>query len=147
MKARLTQVHDREDLLLLRSRLWPDTDPEKHRFEILEMATRPDRWATFVYPGPDGRLQGFVEVSLREDATSIRRDRIGYIEGWFVEPNHRRQGIGRKLAKAAETWAREHGCAAMASDADLDDAQSHCAHTALGYFESGREVLFRKSLD
>ena len=147
MDARQAEDQDREDLLLLRSKLWPDTDPETHRLEIRKMAARPDRWATFVYPGSDGRLLGFVEVSLREDATSIHRDRIGYLEGWFVEPSHRRQGIGRKLVKAAEAWARQHGCSAMASDADLDDAQSHRAHAALGYLESGREVLFRKSLD
>ncbi len=147
MDVRRAEERDRENLLRLRSRLWPDTDPEIHRKEMREMSTRPDRWETFVHAGSDGRLLGFVEVSLREDAASIRRNLIGYLEGWFVEPNHRRQGIGRQLVAAAEEWVRQHGCATMASDAAIDNKESHRAHAALGFLESDREVQFRKILD
>jgi len=71
---------------------------------------------------------------------------VGYLEGWYVSPEHRRAGIGRKLVQAAEDWARSKGCTEMASDAELHNTQSQQAHRRLGYEEVERIVCFRKSL-
>ena len=70
----------------------------------------------------------------------------GYIEGWYVDPDVRRQGIGRALVEAAESWARSKGCRQMASDAELWNEVSHRAHGALGYQKTGRLMLFKKDL-
>jgi aminoglycoside 6'-N-acetyltransferase I len=71
---------------------------------------------------------------------------VGYIEGWFVVESARGQGIGARLSKAAEDWAREHGCVEMASDALIDNAQSQRAHEALGFDVVDRCVHFKKHL-
>ena len=71
---------------------------------------------------------------------------VGYLEAWYVLPEHRRAGLGAELVRAVERWAREQGCAEMASDADLENHVSHRAHRALGYDEVGRAVLFKKRL-
>ncbi len=72
--------------------------------------------AVFVAADPSGCLCGFVEVSLRQSAEGCGTRPVGYIEGWFVDPDYRNQGVGRSLVVAAETWALERGCQEMASD-------------------------------
>jgi aminoglycoside 6'-N-acetyltransferase I len=71
---------------------------------------------------------------------------VGYLEGWYVVPEVRRQGIGAQLMAAAEDWARGQGCTEIASDALIDNENSHRAHRALGFEETGRVVNFRKPL-
>jgi aminoglycoside 6'-N-acetyltransferase I len=93
-----------------------------------------------------GQAVGFVELSIRNIVDSCRTDRVGYLEGWFVVPEARRQGIGAALVAAGERWAKSVGCQEFASDARLDNEVSHRAHLALGFTETGRSVNFRKDL-
>jgi aminoglycoside 6'-N-acetyltransferase I len=72
---------------------------------------------------------------------------VGYIEGWYVAPEARRQGLGRRLVTTAETWARNAGYREMGSDALLGNDLSVRAHAALGYREVCRIVCFRRILD
>ena len=90
------------------------------------------------------RLGGFLEARVRNYAEGCSGSRIGYIEGWYVEPALRRQGLGGQLVQAAEHWARELGLSEMASDCEIDNAVSFRAHTALGYEEVERIICFRK---
>jgi aminoglycoside 6'-N-acetyltransferase I len=71
---------------------------------------------------------------------------VGYIEGWYVDPDLRQTGWGRALVEAAEAWARSCGYAEIASDCLLENEVSLKAHTALGYEEIERLIHFRKSL-
>ena len=72
---------------------------------------------------------------------------VGYIEGWFVDPDWRRQGIGRSLAVSAEAWALDKGCQEMASDCSLDNGISLTSHLVLDYEEVERLIHFRKTLN
>jgi aminoglycoside 6'-N-acetyltransferase I len=45
-----------------------------------------------------------------------------------------------------ETWGRTQGCSEFASDALLENSDSHSMHRALGFEETERVVYFRKSL-
>src|SRR5262249_22809840 len=72
---------------------------------------------------------------------------VGYLEGWFVRPEERRQGIGGALVRAAEVWARRQGCREMASDAEIDNQVSQRAHEALGDQAGSREVTSRNPLE
>jgi aminoglycoside 6'-N-acetyltransferase I len=105
-----------------------------------------DSEEVFVAERAEGGLCGFVETSVRPWADGCSHRPVGYVEGWYVDHDTRRQGIGRALIKAAESWARGKGCREMASDAELWNTLSHQAHTALGYEETARLVLFRKDL-
>jgi len=73
-------------------------------------------------------------------------DRVAYLEGWYVVPTARRQGIGRALVHAAERWATRQGCTEFGSDALIDDGLSLSAHLGLGFEETGCVRTFRKHL-
>jgi GNAT superfamily N-acetyltransferase len=100
--------------------------------------------AAFVAVRPAGGLCGFVEASVRQMADGCTTHPIGYVEGWYVDPDVRRQGVGRVLVEAAEAWAVSRGCREMASDAHLDNAASVAAHRALGFNDEAATVRFRK---
>jgi aminoglycoside 6'-N-acetyltransferase I len=71
---------------------------------------------------------------------------VAYLEGWYVVPGLRRQGVGRALVAAAEAWARAQGCTEFGSDAVLDNEPSAAAHRALGFEETAQIRCFKKVL-
>ena len=142
---RRARPSDHADWLRMRSALWEDC-PEEHQVREMEENLRSEVDAVFVAERPGGGLCGFLEASLRSRADGCDSTPVGYIEGWYVDEDVRREGVGRALVGAAEAWARSKGCRQMASDAELWNEVSHRAHGALGYEETGRLVLFKKDL-
>ena len=145
---------DQAEWLRMRSALWPDGPAAEHAGEIAAfLGSGSFGWsgpslpvAVFVAARPAGGLCGFLETSLRPFADGCGPGPVGYVEGWFVDADVRRQGVGRALVAAAERWAAAQGCREMASDAHVDNAVSLAAHRALGFEEAGRAVQLRKWL-
>jgi len=96
--------------------------------------------------GRAGQLVGFAELSRRPYAEGCETSPVGFLEGWYVAPARRRQGIGRALVQAAEVWARGRGCREFASDALAENGLSAAAHRALGFEEVEVIRCFRKDL-
>jgi aminoglycoside 6'-N-acetyltransferase I len=143
---------DRFQLAQMRAMLWPDGSSEDHLAEVdAELASGMNGtlpMAIFVAQGDDGNLLGFVEVGLRSHADGCAPAHpVGFIEGWFVREEYRKQGIGRDLMLAAEEWTRTQRCREIASDALIDSRPSLDAHQALGFEIVDRCVHFRKSLE
>jgi aminoglycoside 6'-N-acetyltransferase I len=136
---------DDAEWLRMRRALWDDC-PDDEQVREIEEIRGSDTEAVFFAERPDGGLCGFLEAALRSRADGCDSTPVGYIEGWFVDEDVRRQGVGRALVEAAEEWARSKGCRQMASDAELWNGVSHQAHGALGYEEAARLVLFKKDL-
>jgi aminoglycoside 6'-N-acetyltransferase I len=136
---------DRAEWLRMRRTLWEDRPDDQQVREIEEVLSNVSE-AVFVAERPEGGLCGFVEASIRPWAEGCESRPVGYIEGWYVDPDMRRRGIGRALVEAVEAWARSKGCRQMASDAELWNIVSHHAHGALGFTETARLVLFKKDL-
>ena len=109
---------DRPEWLRLRRLLWPDCPEEDHAAETAAYLRGPDL-AVFVAEQDGGGLGGFVEAGLRREAQGRGPGPVGYVEGWYVDADLRRRGVGRRLVLAAEDWARGRGCTDMASDADV----------------------------
>jgi aminoglycoside 6'-N-acetyltransferase I len=128
--------------------LWPDATLEEHERDV-ERFLAGDRHepaeVLMAFDEKDHAI-GFVELSIRTIVDSCRTDRVAYLEGWYVIPQARREGIGAALVGAAEQWARDRGCGEFASDAELNNEASQRAHVALGFTETGRVVNFRKDL-
>jgi GNAT superfamily N-acetyltransferase len=129
----------------MRRLLWPDCPEQDHRAETEAYLRGPDG-AVFVAEREGGGLCGFVEAGLRPAADGCGPGPVGYVEGWYVDADLRRRGVGRQLVRAAEDWARGRGCTEMASDAEIDNAVSRAAHARLGYEEVNRLAHFRKPL-
>lgn len=86
---------------------------------------------------------GFCEVTLRRDyVEGSDTSPTGYLEGIYVLPNYRRQGIGTELVNAAAHWLRTQRVAAMGSDVALDNTVSQAFHEALGFEETARLVHY-----
>jgi aminoglycoside 6'-N-acetyltransferase I len=68
------------------------------------------------------------------------------LEGLYVIPDARRQGVATELVAAVAAWGIELGCSELASDALLENELSHSVHKALGFVETERVLFFRKSL-
>jgi aminoglycoside 6'-N-acetyltransferase I len=145
-KIRSARPEDRAEWLRMRKALWEDCPGEQQVREMEEILAG-DTEAVFVADRPEGRLCGFVEASIRPWAIGCDSTPVGYVEGWYVDEDVWRRGVGRALVQAAEAWARSRGCRQMASDAELWNTISHQAHGALGYEETARLVLFKKDLD
>lgn len=145
MDIRLLRSDERAAWLTLREGLWPESSTDALSNEQAEILADSARNAVFV-AAADGKLVGFIEVALRDWAEGCASRPVGYIEGWYVEAGHRRQGIGRRLVEAGEAWAASRGCTEMGSDALLDNTLSHRAHVALGYREVERLVLFCRKI-
>jgi aminoglycoside 6'-N-acetyltransferase I len=133
--------------LRLREALWPD-DGGSHAIEIEQYFAGTLRMPLEVLLAVDdrGAAVGFAELSIRAYAEDCTTDRVAYLEGWYVVPDARRQGIGRALMAAAETWGRSQGCTEFGSDALLDNDVSEAAHLALGFEETVQLRCFRKLL-
>lgn len=128
----------------LRTLLWPDLSIQESQAEVPALLQDPRQEAFVVLQGSE--CLGFIEVSLRAYAEGCESSPVGYIEGWYVQPQQQGRGYGRALVQAAEAWAKAQGCSEMASDSLLDNLQGQTAHLALGYQEVERVVLFRKDL-
>lgn len=132
--------------LQLRMALWP-ADRNEHLSEMTALCAQPGRYAQFIAYAEDGAPQGLVEVALRSDyVNGTDSSPVGFLEGLYVDPAFRQQGIAALLVKTAEQWAKEQGCIEMASDALLDNSVSRAMHRALGFEETERVVYFRKPL-
>lgn len=140
---------DEQDLnewLRLRSLLWDETSENDHKSEMVDIIEHSDTQFVAVADIGGGRLAGFLEASIRPFVEDCGSENVGYLEGWFVDPEYRRHGIGGGLVLAAERWAHEKGCVEMASDAEIDNETSLMAHSKLGYIETSRLVHLRKDL-
>ena len=143
---RLLEERDLNEWLRLRTLLWDEADEDDHRSEMVDIIEHVDSQLVAVAESKDGNLVGFLEASLRSFAEDCETDHVGYLEGWYVDADYRRHGIGRDLVKFAENWARQQGCTEMASDAELGNDVSLEAHARLGYLETSRLIHLRKDL-
>lgn len=143
--VRPVQQTDLQEWYRLRQMLWDELTEQEHQDEMLDIYEHSDSQLVLVAE-TDGRLVGFLEASIRPFVEDCHTDHVGYLEGWFVEREFRRYGIGGDLVRGAERWARKKGCTEMASDAEVGNDVSLHAHLKLGYQETSRLVHLRKDL-
>lgn len=145
-KIRAVERKDFPEWLRLRECLWDELSEEEHLEEMTEIYQNPETQLVLVAENEGGRLVGFLEASIRPFAEDCLTENVGYLEGWYVEPAYRRQGLGRALVQAAERWAKNMGCVEMASDSEIGNDISIAVHAKLGYKETSRLVHWRKEL-
>jgi aminoglycoside 6'-N-acetyltransferase I len=131
--------------LVMRLALWPD-EAGNLAGELDEMLADPDA-ANFLARNAAGGAIGFIEATVRHDyVNGCETSPVAFVEGLFVAETHRRQGVARALVGQVAAWAKARGLTELASDALLENIDSHAAHRAIGFEETERVVCFRKKL-
>lgn len=148
MPIRIATFSDIEGWIGLRAQLWEDTSADQHREEATSLlAQSPNECITFLDVVDGTTIRAFAEAALRHDhVNGCETSPVAFLEGIFVQPSSRGSGVGQRLLRAVQSWAREQGCSELASDAHLENADSHAFHRALGFEETERVVYFRKPL-
>jgi aminoglycoside 6'-N-acetyltransferase I len=147
MRIRHAEAADAAGWAELRHALWPDQSREELLAEAEAFFREPDSRLEAVLVAENGQgLVGFAELSLRAYAEDCSSSPVAFLEGWYVSPSARRQGIGRALVSSAEEWGREQGCTEFGSDTQWDNMASVAAHHALGFEDAGAIRCFRKAL-
>jgi aminoglycoside 6'-N-acetyltransferase I len=136
---------DRAEWTRLRDALWPGAWSEHDRETRRHFETGAEVPIVFVAASGD-RLVGFLELDYRKYAPGCSSSPVPFIEGWYVERDVRRHGVGRALVDAAEAHARASGHHEIASDVLLENTEGLAAHAAVGYEEVERVVCFRRAL-
>lgn len=147
--VREAKPDDADAWLQLRGALWPEGSAAEHREEIDRYFAGEfprDPWAVFLAEDEHGSLVGVAELSLRPYAEGCQSTPVAYLEGWYVQPEARGQGVGLTLIRSAETWARSLGCTELASDTSPDNDFSEAAHRSVGFTDVGLVRCFRKVL-
>lgn len=138
--------NDLNEWFRLRKLLWDESSDDEHRTEMLDIYEHSETQLVLIAETDGGKFAGFLEASIRPFVEDCHTDHVGYLEGWFVEKDFRRHGIGKKLVRQAEQWAKSKGCVEMASDAEMGNNTSLQAHLKLGYDISSKLIHLRKDL-
>ena len=142
---RKAYIEDAPVLGALAAKLWPEHSAAQMSLEIAQQMDDADA-AWFLAFDAEESI-GFAQCQLRHDyVEGTDSSPVGYLEGIYVEKEHRRQGIAGALLHACESWAGERGCTEFASDCEFQNTQSLDFHLRLGFQEANRIICFTKKL-
>lgn len=145
MSIRPARADDRRAWAAMRAVLWPDASADEHGAEIDAITARDDL-VCFVALDK-GAAVGFAEAAIRRDPVNgCDTSPVGFLEGIYVAPEHRRVGVAGVLLTAVEQWAAANGCVELGSDSEEANADGHAFHLGAGFAERERVVFYRKLL-
>lgn len=130
----------------LRTKLWPECLEADNQTDLAVFAAGQGGLKIVFLAFSTETAIGFAEIGERSIADGCGNDPAAYLEGWYIEPDFRGQGIGKALIHAASAWAEGNGYDYLASDVELDNLISQKAHISLGFAEESRVVTYAKRL-
>ena len=137
---------DHAEWLRMRRALFDDLAPGNEEADAAAWLARPDATVLVAVRADGSGLAGFAELAERPYADGCDTSPVGYLEGWWVDADVRRRGVGTALVRAFEAWARARGYRELGSDVLIDNEVSQRAHGRLGFQEVSRVVTYRKDL-
>ncbi len=129
----------------LANKLWSEADYNDLYEDFQEIIDKNDEICLLIYE--NGIPVGFIHASTRYDyVEGSQGSPVGYIEGIYVEDNHRRKGYSKRLVKEVEKWAKNKGYSELASDCELENEDSIAFHKGVDFAEANRIVCFIKEI-
>ncbi len=125
--------------------LWPDSDIGTlwNEYRLIPDSSKDDIFLMMV----NTTAVAFAHCSLRSDyVEGSSSSPVAFLEAIYVQPRFRRQGVARQLLEHCRSWARDHGCAELASDVELDNTDSQHFHEHSGFKETNRIVTYIQKL-
>ena len=95
-----------------------------------------DPEAEFLLALSEKRAIGVVQLRYRFSLWTGRPD--CWLEDLYVDPEHRRQGVGRSLAEAAIRDARARGCLRVELDVEEENHGARRLYQGLGFSTSAK---------
>jgi len=129
----------------MRQAVYSDLDEAFHDEEMAWLLAS-DEAACFLAWSDEGRAIGLLELTLRNFVDGCIGRPVGYIEGLYLEPDHRGQGHGPRLVAFAADWFKSRGCKDMATDAEATNAEAQAFYRRVGFTERWHVVGFTRPL-
>lgn len=128
--------------------LWPHYNKKKKRLEqIFNGILKSPKQMAFLCKNDNNEPVAFINISLRTDyVEGSTASPVGYVEGIYVKPEYRKQGVAKELVKLAEKWAKNYGCKELGSDTELGNINGQKFHKNLGFKEANKIVHFIKKI-
>ena len=121
--------------------LWPDTSEA----ELIDGYSK-YKLQDFLYYASNLAI-AFISLSIRHEYVfGTETSPVGYVEGIYVAPEHRKAGIGKALINYAKEWAFSQGCNELASDVELNNEESQIFHENMGFSEVPRFISYTMNL-
>ena len=139
-------TNDYAEWVALALALWPyETEHDMRELFLKRIPSEKDK--TVLCREENGEAIAFIDLSIREEyVEGSSSSPVGYVEGIYVKPEYRKQGIARELLRLGEEWSRAHGCTEYASDTELENVESQAFHLRAGFEEAQKIVHFIKKL-
>lgn len=142
---RKAEKQDLPVLAELSCRLWPHHTDDEMLDEYASGIESPD--TAFFLAYAEENAIGFAHCQLRHDyVEGTNSSPVGYLEGIYVVPDYRNEGVAKQLLQACENWAKCKGCVEFASDCELLNTDSMQFHLNVGFKEANRIICFTKQL-
>ena len=138
---RLASPTDAERVAELSRQLGYQASPEDVRSRIERISN--DEFASAFVAVKDGIVAGWIQVSTR---VTIESGEMAEIVGLVVDESERGNGIGRRLVREAEDWAKRLSRTSLRVRTDIVRIESDSFYRKLGYTEVKKQTVFRKSL-
>jgi len=138
---RAARTGDQADLARLSTELGYPMTAEEAAERLREVADHADH--ALLVAESEGRLVAWLQVSFPRIFESPRQAEIA---GLVVEEGARGRGIGAALVSAAESWARERGCAVLRVRSNVIRERAHGFYRRAGFAEIKTQQVFEKPL-
>jgi len=141
MKIRKALHDDLNAWVALRHSLWPNhgvDELKRGARQILESDTE----ECFLAIDASDKVAGFIEGAVHPSPAGP----YCHVEGWYVLPECRRQGYGKKLMGELELWSLHQAIVMLTSDTDPAYSISPVAHEGCGFRQIHELKIFLKEL-
>ena len=128
------------------ARLHDDLTADEFENELQRFTRLQQPYTGFLAFTDDGEPIGMIDARVRNYAEGAPNLRAAYVEDLWVEPEHRRSGVGRALLAEVERWARSEGFDWLGSDTTPNNHLSRDWHRRMGFDEVEQLVVFGKPL-
>ena len=110
--------------------------------EVAEVAGQGDH--ALLVAAASGGLAGWIQVSM---SRTFESPRAAEIAGLVVDEVRRGEGVGPRLLRAAEDWARQRGCVRVRVRSNVVRERAHAFYVREGYGKIKVQQVFEKPLD